>query len=514
MHALLASIPIALVIVALAGLRWRAASAGLLGLATALVLGVGVFGLGTQTYPQLGPALAVGGAMAEALFTTASILWIIFPALCIYELQQRSGAFDVIQSALSRLSEDPRILVLLVAWFFGLFMEGVAGFGTPVALAAPILVGLGFSPVRAVTLALIGHAAGVSFGAIGTPVLPLMAATDLSGVALARASALPHTVLGWMLVAVLFVMSAPERPRLRDWRWPALAGVSFFVPYFAVAALVGPELPTLGAALIGGTIFAVILRSRTSARGRDDVAQREDISTQRESTPLRDVINAVLPYLVLLFLILASRLIPPLRSLLREASWHWTLMDAFSGKLEPLYHPGTLLFVGFLLGGALQGRTRAELIAAMAGAAGRLTLVLVALAAMLGLSRILVHAGMTDALAAAAAGIGAGWPLVAPFIGVLGAFITGSATSSNILFAEFQQATALTLSMPVTPLLGAQNFGAAIGNIISPHNIIAGAATVGLASGREGEVMRATLLLCLGYAAAGGVVTALLIALQ
>lgn len=507
MHALLASIPIALVIVALAGLHWRAASAGLLGLATALVLGVGVFGLGSQTYPQLGPALAVGGAMAEALFTTASILWIIFPALCIYELQQRSGAFDVLQRALSRLSEDPRILVLLVAWFFGLFMEGVAGFGTPVALAAPILVGLGFTPVRAVTLALIGHAAGVSFGAIGTPVLPLMAATESSGVALARASALPHAVLGWMLVAVLFVMSAPERPRLRDWRWPALAAVSFFVPYFAVATVVGPELPTLGAALIGGTVFAVILRSRPSGRGRSDVSQRE-------GTLLRDVIKAVLPYLVLLFLILASRLIPPLRGLMREASWHWTLMGAFSGKLEPLYHPGTLLFAGFLLGGALQGRTRVELIAAMAGAARRLTLVLVALAAMLGLSRILVHAGMTDALAAAAAAIGSGWPLVAPFIGVLGAFITGSATSSNILFAEFQQATALTLSMPVAPLLGAQNFGAAIGNIISPHNIIAGAATVGLASGREGQVMRATLLLCLAYAGAGGVVTALLIALQ
>nr|WP_283094782.1 L-lactate permease [Loktanella sp. SALINAS62] len=199
----MASVPIALVILAMAGLRWRAATAGLMGLACALILGVWIFDLGAT----FGPAVAVGGAMAEALFTTTTILWIIFPALCIYEAQQRSGAFDVIGDALAGLSDDPRIQVLLVAWFFGLFMEGVAGFGTPVALAAPILVGLGFSPVRALTLALIGHAAGVSFGAIGTPVVPLVTATGLSSVTLARDAAILHSLVGPALVIVLFVMA-------------------------------------------------------------------------------------------------------------------------------------------------------------------------------------------------------------------------------------------------------------------------------------------------------------------
>jgi lactate permease len=170
----------------------------------------------------------------------------------------------------------------------------------------------------------------------------------------------------------------------------------------------------------------------------------------------------------------------------------------------------TLLFLGFFLGGLLQGRSLAELASRMVSAARRLGVVALALAAMLGLSRVLVHSGMIDALAQAAAATGALWPFLAPFIGVLGSFVTGSATSSNILFTDFQRATATALSLPAAALHGAQNFGAGIGNIISPHNIIAGAATVGLPSEREGEVMRATILVCLVYAASGGLLTYLM----
>jgi len=216
MHTLLAALPIGLVLVAMIGLRWSAAVAGLLGLAVALTLAIGVFGLGSQPGPGL--VAAAAGALAEALFTAGSILWIVFPALCIYDLQARSGAFDTIRGRLTGLSDDPRLLALLIAWFFALFMEGVAGFGTPVALAAPILVSLGFPPVRAVTLAMIGHAAGVSFGAVGTPVLPQMAATGLSGLAITPVTALLHALLGWMLVGFLVRLAGP-RPGAGCCRW-------------------------------------------------------------------------------------------------------------------------------------------------------------------------------------------------------------------------------------------------------------------------------------------------------
>jgi lactate permease len=222
--------------------------------------------------------------------------------------------------------------------------------------------------------------------------------------------------------------------------------------------------------------------------------------------------HAALPYLVLLAAVLLTRLVPPLRDVLRGIAIDWRLFDSFGGRMEMLYHPGTMLFLGFVGGGLLQGHRAADLFSAMRGAAGRLMLVAAALAAMLGLSRIMVHAGMIETLAEAAAGSGSAWPLLSPFVGVLGTFVTGSATASNILFSEFQQATASALSLPVAALQGAQSFGAAVGNIISPHNVIAGAATVGLAAGKEGEVLRATVLVCLSYVAAGGLATALILA--
>jgi lactate permease len=133
----------------------------------AVAVALALFRIGREIHSEVGAAGVLAGAGAEALFTTATSLWIIFPALAIYELQVRSGAFDVIRAGMVSLSDEPRIQALLVAWFFGLFMEGAAGFGTPVALAAPLLVSLGFAPVRAVALALIGHAVGVSFGRRG-----------------------------------------------------------------------------------------------------------------------------------------------------------------------------------------------------------------------------------------------------------------------------------------------------------------------------------------------------------
>jgi lactate permease len=491
-HALLAILPIALVVAAMVAGRWRASRAGLLGFGAALVVAFSAFGFGA-TPGAPGRLLATGGALVEALFTSATILWIVFPALCLYELQARSGAFDVLRSGLTRLSGDPRLLALLVAWFFALFMEGVAGFGTPVALAAPILVSLGFTPVKAVSLALIGHAAGVSFGAVGTPVVPQMAATGLPALELSRAASLLHALLGWILVAFLLRFSGEGRPGLRHWAAGAAAALFFFVPFLALGALAGPELPTLGGALLGGVAFSVVVRSGGAGEGPDG----------------RALARAALPYFVLLALILATRLLPALQAGLRGVVWEWSLLERFAGRMEPLYHPGTLLVLGFVLGGIAQGRSPRQLGLAAAAAARRLAPVVGALIAMLALSRVMVHAGMIHALAEAAATTGAAWPLLAPFVGMLGTFVTGSATASNILFAEFQDATSRTLGLRGALLQGAQNFGAAVGNIVCPHNIVAGGATVGLA-GREGEVLRATVLVAAVYALAGGLLVLLL----
>jgi lactate permease len=477
--ALVALLPILLLVGLLAGARWTAAKAGLTSAAAAAALAAFGFGYGTGTADWLGPLL-------EAGFIAGTILWIIFGALCIHEYQTKSGGVAVLGRWLSSFGEDRRVTALFIAWFFALFLEGAAGFGTPIALAAPLLVGLGFSPARALILVLIGHSAGVSFGAVGTPILPLLAAAAISPTGLSLGIALLNAALGWALAALVFKMANVRASG--GWSWPLAAALAFFLPYAALAGLTGPELPTLGGALAGALAFAALARA-SHPRAASGI-------------PPSELFASALPYLLVIGIILLTRLVSPLQDALAAATIEWSYAERFRGAAAPLYHPGTILILAFLATGLLRGG--AGLAPAAASAARRLPMVALALFAVLVLARIMVHSGMIDLLAAYAAGtMGAAFPLVAPAIGALGSFITGSATGSNIIFAEFQVATAEAAGLPVILTLAGQGMGAGIGNIIAPHNIIAGAATVGLIGG-EGLVLRRTLPICLAYAAAAG----------
>lgn len=233
----------------------------------------------------------------------------------------------------------------MVAWFFALFLEGAAGFGTPVALAAPFLVAAGMPPVPAVAASLMGHAAGVSFGAIGTPVLAQTALVEFSGADLARATAPYHVILGGVLTAaVVLTIGRAVKGDRRLWTWGALAAGSFFVPYALIATFVGPELPTLGGALAGVAVFAVVLvrrrRREAGASGSESAGPGERLALLRAATP----------YVVLVALVLATRLIPPLRGVLEGVTVEWDTGTGFSGSVRPLFHPALLLTVAFVAG--------------------------------------------------------------------------------------------------------------------------------------------------------------------
>ncbi len=509
-QALGAAAPLLVVVGLMLGARWSAARAGLVGLAVALASAWLAFGLGTRVLPTLGPTAAAGGALLEALFLAATILWIVFPALAIHELQLRTGSVDVLRLAMGRLSGDPRIVALLVAWFFVLFVEGAAGFGTSVALAAPFLVSAGFKRVEAVSIALVGHTVGVSFGAVGTPILPQMAVTPYTGLELSAATAAYHAIVGALipLAAMLMVVRAFPDVRGRGiWGWTLFAAAAFLVPSTLVATFVGPELPTLVGSLVGGLAFVAALawmRGRTHGAERG-VPMGSAAAAADSPTAIgpRGLLRAAAPYLALIALVLATRLLPGAREALSGLAWAWR-WGPFTGEFAPLYHPGTMLALGFVAGALIQGPRRRDVGGALSRAGAQLLPVAVALVAMLGLSRLMVHAGMIEELALlAATTAGAAWPLFAPFVGMLGTFVTGSATASNVLFSDFQLATARTLGLDPLPLLGAQGFGAAVGNIVCPHNIVAAAATVQL-SGQEGAVLRRTLGVALGYALLGG----------
>jgi lactate permease len=487
MAPVLAALPLALILGGMVWLRRPAAEAGAVGLAVAAVLAVFAFDLAGAAPGGLGPAAA--GTALEALHSTMVILWIILPALALYEFQNRTGAILRIRDALSGLTADRRAQAILIAWFFGLFIEGAAGFGTPVALAAPLLVGLGYDPVRAVVLALLGHAAGVSFGAVGTPTLAQVELSGLDPAALAGRVALVHALLGPGLLLAM-VKLADDGPLTRaDLALSAVAAAAFLLPALAIAALVGPEVPSLGGALVGAVVFVLFLRRRGAGTVPD----------------LRRLLPDLAPYLAILALVLATRLVAPLADALRAVALDWTLAGGFTGRFEPLYHPGTLLFLGLGAGAFLTGRA-CFLAPALRAAIVRLLAVAAALGVMLALSRVMVRSGMIDTLAETAALTGPAWPVLAPAVGVLGTFITGSATASNILFTDFQLSAAGTLGLPPLAMTAAQGVGSAVGNIVAPHNIIAGSATVGLV-GREGDILRRTALACLLYLLAAGLFT-------
>lgn len=492
--ALLAAFPIGLVFVLLLAARWSAIRAGAAGLLVAVLLAWWQFDLASGPG---GTAGALAGAAAEATFTSATILWIILPALAIHRLQGETGAVEVLRRRLGGLAADRRVSALLVAWFFALLLEGAAGFGTPAALAAPFLVALGVPPVTAVTAALLGHAVGVSFGAVGTPIVPMAAATGLEPSALSAATAPYGATVGWIFllaVAVLVSRGVPGGSEVTKQSgyalaaWTFVAGAAFLVPYWAIATWVGPELPTLGGAVLGGSAFvgalALSRRRRAPPANEDTGPGHEAASTAR----------AAAPYLVLVALVLATRLVEPFREALRPVQWRWELGGgAYQGGIELLYHPGTMLALAFLAGAAWQGASARDVGRAVAETLHRLVPVAAALLVMLGLARILVHGGLIDVLATQAAGtLGGAWPLFAPVVGALGSFVTGSATASNALFSDLQLATAREAGLAVPALLGAQGIGAAIGNVIAPHNLIAAAAVVGL-TGREAELLRRTL---------------------
>lgn len=486
-EALLAGSPLLVTLGLMLVAGWPVARAAAVGLALALTLALGPFGFGDGAPSRLLPGVGV-----EAAFQAATILWVLWPALALFQHQAEGGSFERLRQRLGRLAPAPGLQALLLAWFLALFLEGAAGFGTPAAIVAPLLVALGMAPLAAVAMALIGHAAGVAFGALGTPLMAQATVTGLSPAALVWPTALLNAANAAVLMAALWWMArrmpaAAGSPGFAAPAWVALAALlAFLGPKLALAAFAGPELPTLGGAIVGLALVVGAL----AVRGR----RRSVPATVGPGEPVGPpILRDAAPYLVLIGLVLATRSLPGLADTVASAGWAWQWEERFGGQVNLLGHPGTLLLLALAVSCRLQGRPVASLVPALRAAATRLVPVAVALFAMLALSRLMLHAGMIDALQSAlVVAVGGGWPWLAPFLGALGSFITGSATASNLLFAPLQAEMAAQLGLPAPWILAAQGVGAAVGNIICPHNLVAAGAAVGLA-GREALLLRRTL---------------------
>ncbi|KMQ51556.1 L-lactate permease [Chitinispirillum alkaliphilum] len=539
---LLASIPILIVGILMIGLLWPSARAMPIGWLSAAVLAY----LFWDMPPLWLLAATLGGAI-----NTLDILIIVFGALLILQIMRKSGGIQGISHSMALISTDRRVQLIIIAWLMGCFLEGAAGFGTPAAVAAPLLVGLGFPPLIAAGATLMADTTPVTFGAVGVPVWGGLAALEeitiwpmmINGEAVSFAeflfsigalaaiiNFLTGTFIPLAIVALMTkVIGGSFIDGLRVWPVALFGGVVFTLPQVIIANLIGPELPTLLGALIGMAIFIPAVKHgflvpkhkwefpphekwKPNWEGAIK-AGRGEPGGEGKIGPFR----AWLPYILLGAILLVAR-IPVFRltPILRywDIGWEQILGTTISRTIQPLYNPGIFPFIFIaLLIPLLHKRPFKEVVHAARETVTMIVPASIALFFTLGMVYILMHSGDaadTDSMLIvlarfAAEYTGAVWYLVAPFVGILGTFISGSATVSNIMFGPFQFSTAMQAEVLLVPVLALQTVGAAAGNMICIHNVVAALTTVGLV-GKEGIIIKENLPICLLYGLLAGIV--------
>jgi len=481
----LAFLPVLAVLMLMLRFRWGGAQAGAVGWAVALVVAAARFGTGVHL---------LGYAQLKGLLLTLFVLYIIWGALLFYRTTDEAGAVEAIGEGLPRLTPDRGMQALLLGWVFSTFLQGVGGFGVPVAVTAPLLVGLGFPPLAAIVIPSVGHPWAVTFGSLGSSFFALIAATRRSGASLAPWSA---TLLGLACLGcgAATLWAAGGKRTLRSG-----LGTLFVIglPMAATQYLVVTHgLWSIGAMTAGLTGLVVgVAWVRWRARDRAP----EVLSPQVENASSLPLGWALAPYALLIAIVLLAQLVPPVRNLLGQVVLRvqfpelttargWTV-PAQEGRTINLFgHPGALLVYASLATYVLyrwRGYYRS-------GAAGRIGRGVVnravrsslGTAAMVGMAVTMEHAGMTHRLADGIARLaGPAFPVTAPFIGALGAFMTGSNTNSNVIFGDLQQSVAALVGVSPLIILAGQTAGAAIGSAFAPAKVIVGCSTVDAEEGR------------------------------
>ena len=485
----LALLPILLILTLMVGFQWGASRAGSAGYLTALLAAALVFGAG----PRL-----LAFAHARALLLILDVLFIIWGAYLLFRVVDEAGGIDVIGEVLPRLTQDQGMQALLIGWAFASFLQGVGGFGVPVAVIAPILIGLGFGPVPAVVIPSLGHSWAVTFGSLGSSFNALLAATGLGWQQLAAPAAvfLGTACLG-VGAGVAFLAGGWKTLKNLFLTVLGMGGVMASVQY--AAAVEG--LWNIAGLLGGSAGLAVGLAAVLWRRSRQEDQGAVAFPTGR-------LLIALSGYGVLVVLTLAVQLIPPLREILSQTVLTLKFPEVTTGlgftvpagpgrEIRPFRHAGMILTLSALLAflifqgagwyreGAGQ-RVLNSLVKGMIPSS-------VGITAMVMMAVIMRDAGMTERLADGLSGaVGPFFPVLSPWVGALGAFMTGSNTNSNLVFALLQLRTAEVMGIPAALILAAQTSGGALGSVVAPTKVIVGASTAGLA-GKEGSVMRALL---------------------
>lgn len=554
MLALLALAPIVTVAVLLVALRWPASRAMPLCYVVAVALSFAVWKVS---------GVQIAAATLNGIVSALSLIYIIFGAILLLNTLHESGGLQVIRHGFTGITADARIQVIIIAWLFGSFIEGSAGFGTPAAVAVPLLVGLGFPAMAAVVAGMIIQSTPVSFGAAGTPILVgvrtglgenpavldyaashgfanMDALLAFIGIKVALLHALAGTLVPLIVVVFMTRSFGPNRSfreGLAVWRFALFAAFSMTIPYVLVAYFFGPEFPTIVGGLTGLAVVVTAARTGFLMPDRDhpwtfgdpdkwDPAWQGTLDVKDIATdgPPLSLFRAWLPYVLVGILLFATRL-KWLHIVDLLKAWTIEFPDmmktGITATVQPLYLPGTIFITVSLVTWHLHRINRTAYGQAWKASLRTTLAASTALIFTVPMVQVFIHSdagaagydAMPGVLAAGVAQLaGHAWPLCAPFIGGLGAFIAGSNTVSNMMFSLFQFDVAQRIGADPTLVVALQAVGGAAGNMICVHNVVAASAVAGL-FGKEGYVLRKTSIPFLYYALVTGIAGWLLYAL-
>ena len=499
----LAMLPIIWLIAALSGLKMAGHKACVIALVVTMALAIG--------YWRLNVLCTATAALEGALNALWPICLVIVAALFTYNLTLKTGAMELIKKMLAGVSRDKRVLALIIGWGFGNFMEGMAGFGTAVAIPASMLAGIGLDPMSAVLGCLVVNSTPTAFGSVGVPTVTLASVTGLEAVPLAGSVVVIQCILTFISPFLMVCICGKGIKALKG-MFPTtlIASLSFTVPWFFTAQFIGPELPDIIGSICS---MGCIIAAAKIFNKNPDEEYAIQISENRQSQENMTVGTGVKAWssfiLIFLLLMITSTLCPPIHNAIAGIKSSVVVYAGEGGNalgFSWINTPGVMIFIAAIIGGLIQGASVKDMAEVFLETLKKYWKTILTICSVMATAKIMSYSGMISDIAKfLVAAAGPFYPFIAPFIGALGAFVTGSGTSTCVLFGGLQSETALALGLNASWMAAANVMGAGIGKMICPQGIAIGAGAIN-AVGSESKILSAVFKYFLLYVILAGVI--------
>lgn len=496
-------LPIIWLIAALSGLKMAGHKACVIAMLLTMILAAG--------YWKLSVLCTATAALEGILNALWPICLVIVAALFTYNLTLKTGAMELIKKMLAGVSRDKRVLALIIGWGFGNFMEGMAGFGTAVAIPASMLAGIGLDPIRAVLGCLVVNSTPTAFGSVGVPTVTLASVTGTELVPLSGNIALIQCILTFISPFLMVCICGKGIKALKGMLpMTFTAALSFTIPWFVTAKFMGPELPDIIGSIC--SMGCMIAAAKVFNKNPDENYAIQVSQEKGENTGIsaQEGIKAWSSFILIFFLLMVtSTLCPPVHNAIAGIKSTVTVYAGEGGNalsFSWINTPGIMIFIAAVIGGVIQGAAVSEMGSVLIETLKKYWKTILTICSVMAAAKIMSYSGMISDIAKfLVAAAGPFYPFIAPFIGALGAFVTGSGTSTCVLFGGLQSETAAALGFNATWMAAANVMGAGIGKMICPQGIAIGAGAIN-AVGSESKILSAVLKYFLLYVILAGVI--------